>query len=142
MPAPAAAGLPVEIAFLARHGVAPADLVTVARRAERDRTEPAREVLARGLIDEEGFYRALAAELGLPFQAGRFALRPGGEHAAILRGGIAPVLDEPFGRLRFILAPEGPALRAMLEAGPRRRDDVAVVTPRRFSAALRNANAE
>lgn len=142
LPAPASAGLPVEIAFLARHGVAPADLATVALRAERDRTEPAREVLARGLIDEESFYRALAAELGLPFQAGHFALRPGGEHAAILRGGIAPVLDEPFGRLRFILAPEGPALRAMLEAGPRRRDDVAVVTPRRFSAALRDANAE
>ncbi|MDP3319171.1 MAG: glycosyltransferase, partial [Bosea sp. (in: a-proteobacteria)] len=141
-PAPASAGLPVEIVFLARQGIAPADLAEAARHAERNRIEPAREVLARGLIDEEDFYRALAAELGLPFQAGPFALRPGGEHAAILRGGIAPVSSERVGRLRFVLAPEGPALRRMLEAGPRRRDDIAVVTPRRFAAALREANGE
>ncbi len=142
LPASASAGLPVEIAFLARQGIAPVDLARVARRAERDRTEPAREVLARGLIDEEGFYRALAAELGLPFQAGPFALRPGGEHEAILQGGLAPVLPKPGERLRFVIAPEGPVLRAMLQNGPRQRDDVAMVTPRRFRAALREANAE
>ena len=139
--AEASAGLPVEIAFLSRHGVAPADLATAARRAERKRSEPAREVLALGLIDEDGFYRALAAELVLPFHRGTFGLRPGGEHGAILRGGIAPVADVT-GRLRFVLAPEGPALRRMLEAGPRGRDDIAVVTPRRFGEALREANAD
>ena len=139
--AEASAGLPVEIAFLSRHGVAPADLAAAARRAERSRSEPAREVLALGLIDEDGFYRALAAELALPFHSGVFALRPGGEHGAILRGGIAPVADAT-GRLRFVLAPEGPALRRMLEAGPRGRDDIAVVTPRRFGEALREANAD
>ncbi|MDP3409417.1 glycosyltransferase [Bosea sp. (in: a-proteobacteria)] len=137
--AEASAGLPVEIAFLARHGIAPADLAMAARRAERWRTEPAREIFALGLIDEEGFYRALAAEMALPFHRGGFALRPGGEHGAILRGGIAPVADVT-GRLRFVLAPEGPALRRMLEAGPRDRRDIAVVTPRRFAEALRLAN--
>ncbi|MET3889779.1 cellulose synthase/poly-beta-1,6-N-acetylglucosamine synthase-like glycosyltransferase [Bosea sp. OAE506] len=142
LPALASTGLPVEIAFLARQGIAPADLAAMAQRAERDRTEPAREVLARGLIDEEGFYRALAAEFGLPFQAGPFALTPGGEHEAILRGGIAPVRPDSCSGPRFVMAPEGPALRAMLEAGPRRRHDVAVVTPRRFHAALREANAD
>lgn len=139
--AEASAGLPVEIAFLARHGVAPADLATAARRAERSRSEPAREVLALGLIDEDGFYRALAAELTLPFHRGSFAPRPGGEHGAILRGGITPVV-ELTSRLRFVLAPEGKALRRMLEAGPRGRDDIAVVTPRRFAEALREANAD
>lgn len=137
--AEASAGLPVEIAFLARHGIAPADLAMASRRAARWRTEPAREVLALGLIDEDGFYRALAAELALPFHRGDFALRPGGAHDAILRGGIAPVADVS-GRLRFVLAPEGPALRRMLEAGPRDRRDIAVVTPRRFAEALRLAN--
>lgn len=134
-------GLPAEIAFLARHGVARTGLALAARRASRNGTEPAREVFALGLIDEDGFYRALAAELGLPFHSDEFALMPGGDYEAILRGGIAPPTGEAAGRLRFMLAPEGPALRRMLEAGPRQRNDLAVVTPRRFGAALRLANA-
>jgi hypothetical protein len=138
--AEASGGFPAEIAFLCRHGVAPSDLAVAARRATRDGTEPAREVLALGLMDEEGFYRAFAAELDLPFLAGDFALMPGGERDAILRSGIAPVTGEAARRFRFMLAPEGPALRRMLEAGPRRRDDIAVVTPRRFGEALRRAN--
>lgn len=138
--AEAAGGFPAEIAFLSRHGVAPSDLAVAARRAARDGTEPAREVLALGLMDEDGFYRAFATELGLPFLAGDFALMPGGEHGATLRSGIAPVTGEAARRFRFMLAPEGPALRRMLEAGPRRRDDIAVVTPRRFGEALRRAN--
>ncbi|PTM40296.1 glycosyltransferase family 2 protein [Bosea sp. 124] len=133
-------GPPVEIAFLARHGVAPAGLAVAARRASRNGTEPAREVFAIGLIDEEGFYRALAAELGLPFHSDDLALRAGGDYGAILRGGLAPTAGDAERRLRFVLAPEGTALRRMLEAGPRQRDDVAVVTPRRFGEALRRAN--
>lgn len=138
--AEASAGLPVEIAFLSRHGVAPSDLAAAARRAARLGTEPVGEVFAHGLIDEEIFYRALAAELGLPFLAAPIALRPGGAHEAILRGGIAPVAAGAGERFRFVLAPMGPALRRMLEAGPRDRDDIAVMTPRRFAEALRHAN--
>ncbi|KRE11275.1 hypothetical protein ASE63_20170 [Bosea sp. Root381] len=134
------AGLPIEIAFLAHHDIALSELTRVARRAERRRTEVARELLASGLIDEEGFYRALAAELGLPFHAGAFAFVAGGDYGAILNGGIAPVTGDADRRFRFMLAPEGPALRRMLEAGPRQRDDIGVVTPRRFGAALRLAN--
>lgn len=134
--------LPAEIAFLARYGIALSALGRAARRALRCRTNPADEVLALGLIDEAGFYRAFAAELGLPFHDGSFTLRAGGEYRAILRGGIAPVADAAAGRFRFMLAPEGPALRRMLEAGPRGRDDVAVTTPRRFAQALRRANGE
>lgn len=139
--AEAGGGFPVEIAFLSRHGVAPSDLALAARRASRNASEPAREAFALGLIDEDGFYRAVAAELGLPFHSGAFALKPGGEYGATLRSGIAPVSGEASRRLRFVLAPEGPALRRMLEAGPRGRDDIAIVTPRRFGEALRRANA-
>ncbi|WP_293807261.1 glycosyltransferase family 2 protein [uncultured Bosea sp.] len=140
MSGPASAGLPIELAFLTRHGLAPSLLARAAERSRRNRTEPVREAIALGLIDEAGFCRALAAEMGLAFVPQPPPLRPGGGHDAILRQGIAPTVDDR--RFRFILAPEGPALRRMLEAGPRNRDDIAVTTPRRFAAALRQSNAE
>ena len=136
---PGSAGLPVELAFLTRHGLPPSSLAGAAETSRRNRTDPVREAIARGLIDETRFYRALAAEMGLAFLAQPPALRPGGGHDAILRQGIAPTDGDP--RFRFILAPEGPALRRMLEAGPRNRDDIAVTTPRRFGDALRHSNA-
>jgi cellulose synthase/poly-beta-1,6-N-acetylglucosamine synthase-like glycosyltransferase len=136
------ADLPVEIAFLPRHGVAPAGLALAARRARRYGTDAVREVFALGLIDQESYYRALAAELGLPFHTDAFDLLSGGRHEAILRGGIAPLAGPVNPRLRFLLAPEGAALRHMISAGARHRDDVAVTTPRRFADRLREANGE
>jgi cellulose synthase/poly-beta-1,6-N-acetylglucosamine synthase-like glycosyltransferase len=136
---PDLAGLPVELAFLTRHGLAPSLLARVAERSARNRTEPVREAIAQGLIDEAGFYRALATEMGLAFLPQSPGLRAGGGHDAILRQGIAPVADDP--RFRFILAPEGAALRRMLEAGPRNRRDIAVTTSRSFADALRHSNA-
>lgn len=134
-----AAGLPVELAFLTRHGVAPSRLAHAAVRSARHRSEPVREAIALGLIDETGFYRALAAEMGLAFLPQPPDLQAGGGHDAILRQGIAPTTDDA--RFRFILAPEGPALRRMLEAGPRNRHDIAVTTSRSFADALRHSNA-
>lgn len=135
---PAAAGLPVELAFLTRHGISPSALATAAQRASRNRANPVHEALAHGLIDEAGFYRAFASEMGLQFRATCPEMQPGGGYGAILRQGIAPTLDgAPF---RFMLAPEGAALRRMIEAGPRQRDDVAVTTPRGFAEALRCSN--
>ncbi|WP_293797179.1 glycosyltransferase family 2 protein [uncultured Bosea sp.] len=137
---PDIAGLPIELAFLARHGLAPSLLVRAAEVSRRSRTEPVREAIALGLIDETGFYRALANEMGVAFLPQPPHLMPGGGHDAILRQGIAPTVDDR--RFRFILAPEGPSLRRMLEAGPRHRGDIAVTTPRRFAGALRHSNAE
>ncbi|CAH1661534.1 Glycosyltransferase, catalytic subunit of cellulose synthase and poly-beta-1,6-N-acetylglucosamine synthase [Hyphomicrobiales bacterium] len=134
-----AGSLPVEIAFLTRQGVAPAALALAAEQARRSGTEPAREVIALGLIDEAGFYRGLAAELDMPFRESPPPLRAGGSYEAILQAGIAPTMADP--DFRFVLAPEGPTLRRMLEAGPRQRSDIAVTTPRNFAAALRSANA-
>ncbi|MGX5735435.1 glycosyltransferase family 2 protein [Bosea thiooxidans] len=136
---PVPAGLPAELAFLARHGVAPSWLAHAAARAARHRSDPVREAIALGLINEDGFYRAFAAELGLPFLPERPRLRAGGSYGAMLRGGMVPTVGDP--RFRFVLAPEGPALRRMLEAGPRGRTDVAVTTPRLFEEGLRAANA-
>ncbi len=134
------AGLPVEIAFLARHGVPPSALHAAAARAARIGVEPAREVLASGLVTETAFYRALAAELGLAFHSGELPLCPGGVFGAILREGVAPVVEGADTPFRFVLAPSGRALRRMLEAGPRARADIAVMTPSAFAAALRSAN--
>ena len=134
-----AAGLPVELAFLTRYGFPVSALAEIARRAARNRTDPVREAIALGLIDETGFYRALAAELGLPFRADPPALLAGGGYRSILgQGFAATAAGSPF---RFVLAPEGAAAHRMIEAGPRRRDDIAVTTPSRFATALREANA-
>lgn len=134
--------LPIEIAFLAQHGVPPSALRAAASRAARIGVDPAREVIASGLVSEAGFYRALAAELGLPFHPGELRFRPGGVFGAILREGVAIVAEERAARpFRFALAPAGPALRRMLEAGPRHRPDIAVMTPGAFASALRRANA-
>jgi cellulose synthase/poly-beta-1,6-N-acetylglucosamine synthase-like glycosyltransferase len=133
-------GLPADIAFLARHGVAPGLLAAVAERALRLGVAASREVIASGVLSEVTFYRALADELGLPFVEDRLPFRPGGSYGAILREGVAVVSRSAGSRFSFALAPEGPALRRLLEEGPRRRDDVVVMTPRAFLASLRDAN--
>lgn len=134
------AALPVEIAFLERHGVASDSLAQVAQRARRNGTDPVRELFSFRLIGHEAFYRAFASELGLSFHPGAVELAPGGTYEAVLRAGIAPTAGRLSRRFRFMLAPEGAALRQMLALGPRRRGDVAVTTPQRFAAALRVAN--
>lgn len=140
-PGQSAADLPVEIAFLARHGFLPSTLTEVARRAARLGTEPAREIIASGIVDEITFYRAVADELGLTFHQGVLPLRPGGDHAAILRESMAPLSDAADPNLRFVVAPQGRVLRRMLEAGLRNRRGVAIITPSAFAESLRTANA-
>jgi hypothetical protein len=134
------AGLPVDIAFLTGIGVPPSALAGVAVRASRLGVAPSREIVASGLVTQTMFYRALAGELGLAFHVGRLALHPGGSYGAILREGMAAVARSSGTRFRFALAPEGRALRRLLESGPRRRDDIVVMTPADFAASLRASN--
>lgn len=118
----------------------PAELRAVAARADRIGAEPARQAIASGLVDEISFYRALAATLGLRFVAEPPPILPGGEHASLLRAGLARLEPNSAG-LRFLIAPEGAALRQMIEGAPGERADVAVTTPSAFAAALRDAGA-
>ena len=130
-------GLPAEIAFLADHGVPPVQLQEAARLAERTGVSPSRQVIASGLVAEEQFYRALAAELGLRFLPRPPPLQPGGDIAAILREGLAVTRVRPDSPVRFAAAPPpGPALRRFLAAGARARGDIVVLPP---SALLFNA---
>ena len=134
--------LPADIAFLAHHGIAPAELRDIARRAERLGVEASRQLLAEGLVSEQSFYRAVARELGLAFIDTPPRLLAGGDHRALLREGIAAVVGGAHPKLRTVLAPEGRALRRLLEIGPQNRTDIAVTTPRNLAAALREANAQ
>ena len=59
--------LPLEIGFLAAHGVRLDRLRYAAMVAILAGVSPGEAALALGLVAEEAFYRALAAELGLPF---------------------------------------------------------------------------
>lgn len=134
-------GLPVEIAFLARHGVPPSSLAEATRIAGRIGVDPSRQVIASGLVAETDFYRALADELGLQFLDGSPPLRAGGEIAAILRQGVARIRADSRAPFTFVLAPTGAALRRLLVTGLRDRPDVAIVTPAALAASLRRANA-
>ncbi|WID94525.1 hypothetical protein QO058_16925 [Bosea vestrisii] len=100
-----ASGLPAEIAFLAEQGVPPAQLREAARLSERIGVSSSRQVIASGLVTEEQFYRALAAELELRFQPGSPPLQPGGDVSAILREGMAATVARPESPVRFAVAP-------------------------------------
>lgn len=137
-----APGLPAEIAFLADHGVAPALLREAARLAERIGVPPSRQLVASGIVTEDQFYRALAAELDLRFQSRSPPLRPGGHVSAILREGVAVTHAQPGCQACFAVAPQpGPALRHFLAAKLSGRQDIVVLTPSTLAAELRRANA-
>lgn len=136
----AAASIPLEVAFLSRHGVRTEMLAEAAQQAARLGVEPAQQVIASGLVTETGFYRALAAELRLPFVEDELSLRPGGNYGAILREGVAAIAPGEMDGLRFAVAPTGRALQRMLEARLDGRSDVAVTTPAAYADALREAN--
>lgn len=138
----AEAGLPVEIAFLASHGVPPAELRQAAVAAARLGVSPAKQIIASGLLSEEEFYRSLATELGLRFSFEAPSLLPGGDFAAIMREGVARVADKAGSSARFACAPPaGAPLRRFMASKLQRRDDLVIVTPSALAVALRASNA-
>lgn len=138
----AEASLPVEIAFLASHGVPPAELRQAAVAAARLGVSPAKQVIASGLVGEEAFYRSLATEFDLRFSAKVPPLLPGGDLAAIMREGVARIANEPGSPTRFACAPPaGAPLRRFMAGKPQRRDDLVIVTPSALAAGLRASNA-
>lgn len=54
---------------LGRLGIQTVDVIGIAARASVNRTTFRDELVASGIVDEEALYRAVAAELGLPFAA-------------------------------------------------------------------------
>jgi cellulose synthase/poly-beta-1,6-N-acetylglucosamine synthase-like glycosyltransferase len=115
--------LPVEIGFLAHHGYAPAMLHEVAVLAAFSGVSADRFLLSHGFVGEHEFYRALAAELALPFlpapQVSRAARYPGS-----ILAGVAPLA-----RGGFVLAPTGASLVHILKSRRPPRGMIVLTAP-------------
>ena len=114
----AAPGLPDEIGFLLRHGVGPERLRRASAIAESCGVTADRALLRHGLMDEAAFYRALAAELGLPFLPAVTA-DPKAPFPHGVRAGRAPLA--PGSDSDLALAPEGAAIRVSVDGGAPRK---------------------
>jgi glycosyltransferase XagB len=126
--------VPTEIAFLSRHGVAPAVLAEATALAFRQGVPADEAMLKNGLLDEDAFYRALAAELGLPYVAAGFRAAPEARFPHAVLCGLGP-LDASAGDVRFALAPTGPRVGWLLDRAGRFGPGLGVTSP----SALRDA---
>jgi cellulose synthase/poly-beta-1,6-N-acetylglucosamine synthase-like glycosyltransferase len=125
--------LPPEIAFLASHGVTIPELISAARYAASWGVSPSEALLALGSIDEDDFYRALAAETGVALLPSDVEISPRVRYEESIRAGVAP-LRPNHRRLTFAVAPRGGAVREFLLRGPRLAEfGVALASPRRLS---------
>jgi len=124
--------LPIEIGFLASHGFAPAALRDAATLAEIAGVPADVHLLKSGLVEEHAFYRALAAELGLPFVSSpRLSGRARYPEAILV--GVAP-LAEPQGG--FVIAPSGVSLTRIMEDRRRHRHFSSITTPSLLTKAV------
>jgi cellulose synthase/poly-beta-1,6-N-acetylglucosamine synthase-like glycosyltransferase len=135
--------LPVEIAFLAAHDVPWVTLQYGAALARRQGVGADRVLIAEGLIGEEAFYRALAAELSVAYLDMPDGLeRPMDLRAEAARG-YGRFAQNPRG-LRWLFAPRGAEIVRLIgvtrsAAG---RPLFAITTPTLFEEALRRRSAQ
>ncbi|WP_134499856.1 glycosyltransferase [Microvirga pakistanensis] len=122
-PARQSTALPVEIGFLAHHGLAPATLQRAAAIAKATGVTADEALLKYGLVEEPVFYRALAAELHLPFLATP-RLSPGARYPESILTGLALLA----GGSGFVMAPRGERLARLLK-NPQPPGALAITTP-------------
>ncbi|MBD2748530.1 glycosyltransferase [Microvirga sp. BT688] len=123
--------LPVEIGFLSHHGHAPDTLRRAAIFAQAAGVSPDEFLLREGMIPEDDFFRALAAELGLPFLASP-RLSPEVRYPDSVLADVAPLARA---NASFVAAPRGPALADLLKTRSRHRL-LAITTPTRLREAV------
>lgn len=133
MAAPLAPPLPREIAFLVQHGVPAATLRRAAGLAAQAGVTADEALLKHGLVDEDLFYRALAAEAGLPFLGGEVEAGDGTRFPASILAGIVS-LGRSHAPARIAVAPRGPDVLRLIDrrlprAGNLRAGGLAVTTP-------------
>jgi cellulose synthase/poly-beta-1,6-N-acetylglucosamine synthase-like glycosyltransferase len=127
--------LPPEIAFLEQAGVSPETLTAAARRARNQGVGAEEVLIAEGQIDEDFYYRALAARLNCPFIDRAAALASGFDYRAALRASVARA-DPAREDFDWLLAPRGAQIVDLLQlSGARKR--IAVCAPLFFSALAR-----
>jgi glycosyltransferase XagB len=135
---PAPPGIPLELAFLERYGVARDRLAAAVRSAERYRTGVDAALLGEGAVSEEHFYRALADHLRLPYHVGGAAFDGQVDPRAAIVAGFVTLAREEAG-VRAVVAPRGEALRFLLlsKASGRPLPPVAICSRQRLSALIR-----
>lgn len=134
--------LPVEIAFLAAHGVPLVLLQYGAALARRQGASADAVLLAERLVPEETFYRALAAELKVAYLAAPGDLEPSVDIAADAARGYARFAPNALG-LRWLFAPRGAQIARLVGVtrSARGRPLFALAAPSLFDEALRRASA-
>jgi cellulose synthase/poly-beta-1,6-N-acetylglucosamine synthase-like glycosyltransferase len=123
--------LPIEIGFLSSHGYAPELLWQAAIFAQAAGVTADEFLIKEGMLPENEFYRALAAELGLPFIVSPRLSRDVRYPDSVLAG-LAPLAGV---KARFATAPRGPALADLLKNRAFRLP-LAVTTPTRLREAI------
>ncbi|MEE1657434.1 glycosyltransferase family 2 protein [Microvirga sp. CF3062] len=123
--------LPIEIGFLSSHGYAPELLWQAAIFAQAAGFTADEFLIREGMVPEDDFYRALAAELGLPFLAAP-RLSSDVRYPDSILAGLAPLARA---RSNFVAAPHGPALADLLKTRSRHRL-LAITTPTRLREAV------
>jgi glycosyltransferase XagB len=125
-----AAPLPLEVAFLASHGIPAATLHYAAAVAVITGVSAAEVVIRHGLLAEEVFYRALASELRVPFEA-RPRLGRSANYPNSIRAGLVPHAAGG----RFVAAPNGAQIARLL-ASRSFRSPLVITTPTALAQAV------
>jgi glycosyltransferase XagB len=128
--------LPVEIAFLQRHGVDASLLRRAADAARRSDSFADEALLKLDLLDEPFFYRALAAEIGVPFLDGEIPVAAQARFPYSLLIGLAPLSGLRAGNPRFVLAPAGERVAWLLRRERALAEGFAVTTPSALKRAM------
>jgi cellulose synthase/poly-beta-1,6-N-acetylglucosamine synthase-like glycosyltransferase len=128
--------LPIEIGFLAHHGHPPETLRQAAILAQFAGVSADEFLLKHNVVGEDDFYRALAAELQLPFLAAPRLTRSAQYPSSILAG-IAPLAGTKPG---FVMAPHGTSLAWLLKTRSQGRA-LAITTPSRLRRSVFRAQA-
>ncbi len=133
-----AAAWPPSLSFLATQRVPPGLLLEALDAGRRSGVNPVAALLANGAISEEDYYRALARNLGVPFDDGEIPLGGGLAYPETIHAGVAPAL---FGGVAgWLIAPapqQVDQLIALARHGrlPSRR--IAITTPSLLSHRVR-----
>ncbi|NIX78175.1 glycosyltransferase family 2 protein [Microvirga terricola] len=124
------APLALEVGFLARHGYSSGNLRDATTFAGLTGTPVDEFLLKYSLIDETAFYRALAAELSVPFLSVPH-LSPKARYPDSILTGMAPLAGGG-----FVLAPRGPAIVHLLKNRRAPGGPLAIATPSSFTRAV------
>src|SRR5271165_7076977 len=127
--------LPLELGFIAGHGVSRQRL-TAALKAAPLGAAPLDVALKEGILSEDGYYLALARHLGCEYYRGDQPFAPGFDALKGLRCGVAPLQASGRGP-RAVIAPGARSVAGLIEmtlAGRLKPSSFALTSPQMFAA--------